>query len=192
MKRLFPVIFSVLLFAGCGSSSSSSSKVTCDQQFWNGTFAACLPKDWRILSQDSLKTMGVPEETVAAFQYQTPHAGQLDTVTVTSEPLSQDMTMTEYSTANILAVSALPDYKLIDKQTVYIDGQESALHVFSARPSPDQPIRRYYQVSAAKDKIGYSFTGSFPLSIQPSEADQVTFILKNISFVNPADKAQKK
>ncbi len=184
MKRTAILCLSLLLLAGCGSSGSTS-KVACDQQYWNLIFAVCLPKDWRVLSKETLQQLGVPEETVAAFQYTVPHAGQLDTVTVTREPLAEDMKTPDYSNSNILAVSALPDYRLIDKETITIDGLESALHIFSARPSPDQPIRRYYQVSATKDKTGYTFTGSFPLSIQDSEADQVKFILKNVSFEDP-------
>lgn len=190
MKRLFLGVVAVTLLAGCGSSGSGSSKVACEQQFWNGMFAACLPKGWRVLSSETLRQLGVPEETAAAFQYETPHAGQLDTVTVTREPLSSEITTPDYSQSNFLAVSALPDYRLIDKETVYIDGAESALHVFSARPSADQPIRRYYQISVSQDKTGYTFTGSFPLSIQDSEAEQVKFILKNVSFKDPATAAE--
>ncbi len=184
MQRFIIAWTTVLLLAGCGSAATTT--VTCEQQFWNGVFAACLPKGWRVLSSDTLRQLGVPEETTAAFQFDTPHAGQLDTVTVTREPLSTDIQTPEYSQSNQLAVSALPDYRLIDKETVYVDGQESALHVFSARPSADQPIRRYYQISASQNKTGFTFTGSFPLSIQESEADQVTFILKNISFKDPS------
>jgi len=188
MRRVFVVMASVVLLAGCGSSGSTE-EVVCDQQFWNNVFAACLPKDWRVLSQDTLQQLGVPEETVTAFQFSVPHAGQLDTVTVTREPLSEELSTTEYSQSNVLAVSALPEYQLIDKETVYIDGNESALHIFSARPSSDQPIRRYYQVSATQERTGYTFTGSFPLSIQDSEADQVKFILKNVSFKEPNSEA---
>ncbi|OGJ66278.1 hypothetical protein A3A67_00970 [Candidatus Peribacteria bacterium RIFCSPLOWO2_01_FULL_51_18] len=191
MKRSFIAVFAVFLLAGCGSGNNSSTKVTCEQQFWNGNLAACLPKGWKILSEESLRTMGIAEETVAAFQFDTPHAGQLDTITVTLEPLSQDMKTGDYSDANIQAVSALPDYKLIDKITSFIDGQETAVHVFSARSSPDLPIRRYYQLSAVKEKTGYTFTGSFPLSIEPSEADQVLFILKNISFADPGSEKKE-
>lgn len=188
MKRVLVAGMTVFLLAGCGGGSSSD-KIVCNQQFWNGTFAACLPSGWRVLSKETLIQLGVPEETVAAFQYDTPHAGQMDTVTVTSEPLSTEMKTPEYSQANVLAVSALPDYKLIDKETVTIDAQESSLHVFSARPAADQPIRRYYQVSAANGRTGYTFTGSFPLSIQENEAESVKFILKNVSFREPTTDA---
>jgi hypothetical protein len=123
MRRFVLLAGVVLFLAGCGSSGTSgSASVVCDQQFWNGTFAACLPKGWRVLSKEMLSTLGVPEETLAAFQLQSPHAGQLDTVTVTREPLSREMKTTEYSQANVLAVSTLPDYKMIDKSVTYVDG----------------------------------------------------------------------
>lgn len=182
---MFASLWLLLILAGCGGSGAAT-KVTCSQQFWNKVFAACLPEEWKVLSKEVLVSLGVPEETVAAFQSTTPHAGQLDTVTVTAEPLSTVISTTDYSQANVLAVSSLPEYQLIDKETVYIDGDETAIHVFSARPSADQPIRRYYQLSAAKERTGYSFTGSFPLSIEEDEAAQVMFILKSVSFKEPA------
>ncbi len=191
MKRFVIATMAAVLLAGCGAGGSGDSSVACEQQFWNEMFAACLPKGWRVLSTETLRQLGVPEETIAAFQFDTPHAGQLDTVTVTREPLSTDMETPDYSQSNLLAVSALPDYRLIDKETVYIDGKQSALHVFSARPSADQPIRRYYQISASQDKTGYTFTGSFPLSIQDGEAEQVRFILKNVSFKDPNASEEK-
>lgn len=190
MKRVLLLVVMAGLLTGCGSRQSASS-VACDQQYWNGEFATCLPKGWRVLSQDTLKSLGVPEETVAAFQVQDAHAGQFDTVTVTKEPLAQDLTTPEYSQANIIAVSSLPDYKLIDKIVVTVGGKESAIHVFSARTSADQPIRRYYQLSAAKERTGYTFTGSFPLSIADSEGAEVQFILKNIGFTDPAGEEKK-
>ncbi|MDD5054890.1 MAG: hypothetical protein PHZ00_01330 [Candidatus Peribacteraceae bacterium] len=191
MRRFILVAGMVSILAGCGSSGQSGGDVVCDQQFWNGTFAACLPKGWRVLSKEMLTTLGVPEETLAAFQLQAPHAGQLDTVTVTREPLSRDMATTEYSQANVLAVSTLPDYIMIDKTVTFVDGEETEIHVFSARPGSDLPVRRYYQLSAVSGNTGYTFTGSFPLSIQDSEADEVSFILRNVSFVNPAEKGEK-
>jgi hypothetical protein len=188
MKRAMIAVCMTVLLVSCSSKKSGDASVACDQQFWNGTFATCLPKGWKVLSKETMLTLGVPEETIAAFQVQDPNAGQFDTVTVTREPLATDMTTTEYSNANVLAVSALPDYRLIDKTVVYIDAVESALHVFSARPSPETPIRRYYQVSAAKDRMGYTFTGSFPLSVEDAEAAEVEFILKNASLTDPTAK----
>ncbi len=186
--RSATLLLGFLALTACGSSSTASKTVVCDQQYWNGSVSVCLPKGWKVLSREQLTVLGVPEETVAAFQFETPQAGQLDTVTVTREPLSQEMTTSDYSQSNILAVSALPDYKLLDKIVVTIDSQESAIHVFSARPSSEQPIRRYYQLSATVARTGYTFTGSFPLSIQDSEAAEVLFILKNASFTDPATK----
>ena len=177
----------LLLLVAC-SSRGSGVVVQCDQQFWNGTFGTCLPQNWKVLSQEALRSAGVPGETVAAFQLISPKGGQFDTVTVTQEALTQPLSTTEYSKANIVAVSALPEYKLLDQQTVYVDGQESAMHVFSARPVADSPVRRYYQLSAVAGQVGYTFTGAFPLSVETSEADQMVLILKNVTFTNPAGK----
>jgi hypothetical protein len=187
MRRIF-LLSSLLFFTACSLTGTSSQAVSCSQQFWNGTVAACLPSGWRIIAREELLRLGLPEETVAAFQNDTPHAGQLDTITVTKEPLNSDLSTTDYSAASVLAVSSLPDYSLIDTQTVTIDGKSAQLHVFSSRPSPDSALRRYYQVSAVHEKVGYSFTGSFPLSVTESEAAQVVFILKNVSFSDPKGK----
>ena len=153
--------------------------------------SVCLPKGWNVLSRENLESLGVPEETMAAFQFETPHAGQVDTVVVVREPLTDTLSTTEYSDANVLAVSTLPDYKLLNKKTVTIDGAESALHVFTARPSADKPIRRYYMLSAVSEKVGYTFGGSFPLSIEDKEASSVEFILKNVSFKDPKGEGKK-
>ncbi len=188
MRRFFLSLFCLSLLSACSLSGTSSTTVSCSQQFWNGTVAACLPSGWRVIAREELLRLGLPEETVAAFQNDTPHAGQLDTITITKEPLNSDISTSDYSAASILAVSSLPEYTLIDTQTVTIDGKSAKLHVFSSRPSPDSAQRRYYQVSAVHEKVGYSFTGSFPLSVTESEAAQVVFILKNVSFTDPKGK----
>lgn len=176
------------LLVGCTGSSTTAS-VTCAQRYWNGFVGACLPEGWRILSEESLRTLELPEETIAAFQYETPHAGQVDTVTITREPLPAVTDTPSYSAANILAVSALPEYALIDQELVTIDGEETTLHVFSARLKANQPVRRYYQLSAASGRIGYTLTGSFPLSVDEQEASEVEFILKNATLREQESKA---
>lgn len=182
----------VVLMTSCSSGKSGTQQVVCDSQFWNGTIAACLPTGWKVLSTDDLKSLGVPEETVTAFQSTEPRSGQLDTVTVTRETLSQDLSSLDYSNANVLSVSALPDYKLMDKQAVYVDGKETAIHVFSARPVPDAPVRRYYQLSAVKDRTGYTFTASFPLSVTDQQVSEILFILKNVSFTQKTASSSSK
>ncbi len=176
-----------LVLVGCSmGSGDAGAGVTCETSFWNGTVGACLPSGWNILSSDDLRTLGVAEETVAAFQSSEARGGQFDTVTVTAEPLTREMTTSEYSKANIQAVGVLPEYALIDKTTVYIDGNETAIHVFKARPSPDAPIRRYYQLSGSSNRIGYTFTAAYPLTIQDSQEKEVLSLLKSATFRSAA------
>ncbi len=184
------VLMAVVLCTAC-SSSTSKKTVVCTQQYWNGSVGVCLPAGWHVLSKESMQTLGIPQETIAAFQSDIPHAGQIDTVTITSEPLTEEMKMKDYSAASMLAVSALADYQLIDKQTITVDSEEVSLHVFSARPSPDQPSRRYYQVSGVSKKIGYTFTGSFPLSISETEAAEVKLILESATFIDPSTQTEE-
>lgn len=185
VKRLSLAFLSCFLLAASCTDSKSVSGARCDQQFWNGTFATCLPTGWKVLSQQDLALLGVPEETIAAFQREEAKAGQFDTISVTREPLPQVMSTTEYSDASILNVSRMPQYTLIDKSSVFIDGQQASLHVFSARAGGNEPMRRYYQVSAVSQGVGYVFTGSFPLSVADSEASEVLLVLRNISFMDP-------
>lgn len=183
MRYVSMVAMAALLLAGCTSGNGSGTvTVACETTFWNGTVGACLPAGWAILSTDDMRTLGVAEETVAAFQASEPKGGQFDTVTVTAEPLVREMTTPEYSKANIQAVGVLPEYALIDTTTVYVDGNETAIHSFKARPSPDSPIRRYYQLSAASNRIGYTFTAAYPLTIHENQEAEVLAILKSATF----------
>lgn len=188
MKRFFFALGLMIVCTACSSTSGDRSTVMCDQQFWNGKVSVCLPDAWKVVDEPALTTLGVSEEVVAAFQSTTPRAGQFDTVTLVREVLDQDLKTADYSEASILAVSTLPEYKLLDKQSALIDGEQASLHIFSARASAEKPVRRYYQVSAVHERVGYTATASFPLAIKDADASQVEFILKNISLVDPSAK----
>lgn len=186
MRRAWILPLLALTLAAC--SGGGSSTASCDQNYWNDELklGTCLPTGWKPLTSTVLRDQGAPEETVAAFQSTEPRDGQFDTITVTKEPLAQDMTSSDYGEANIVAVSVLPDYQKRDKQAVKIDGNAAVIHVFSARPIADKPIRRYYQISLTKEKEGFTFTGSMPLSVDDASEAQVLTILKNVTFVDPA------
>lgn len=183
MRKSWSVVCLSLLLVGCSSNGSSSS--LCAKQFWNGTIGTCLPETWQQLSDEALDNQGVPEETVLAFQSTEARDGQFDTVTVTEEPLPQDMNFQDYGEANMLAVSSLPDYSLKDKREITIDGADAILHIFAARPVPEKPIRRYYQTSVTKGNTGYTFTGALPLSITPDDEEEIVAILRNVTLKNP-------
>lgn len=180
MRRLVPLTVALLLCTAC--SNRDSGGVTCEQQYWNGSVGTCLPAGWEVLSSETLSRFGVPEETVAAFQRSEARDGQFDTVTVTSEPLAQDLSSLEYAEANILAVSVLPEYDLDDKNELAVDGQDTLMHVFQARPVADTPLRRYYQVSIVKDQTGYTFTGSLPLSVSNDAVQAIELILRGATL----------
>ncbi len=188
MKRRFlSLLVLPILLASCGGGSSTAS--LCTQQYWNGTVGACLPEGWNVVPQEMLDERGLPAEVIAAFQAEKAVSGQFPTVTVLKETLSQDADSKAYSEASIRAVSTLPGYKLIDSRSVSIDGDDVTLHVFSAQPLPEEPERRYYQISAVSNRIGYTFTALTPMSISSSLENEVTAILKSGTLKEPSASA---
>ncbi len=182
MKRLLPAFaLSLLLLSACGGASSSSA-VTCAQQFWNGTVGMCLPAGWKVVDRETLDAHGIPPEVIAAFQADKAVSGQFPTVLITQEPLKEQMDSAAYSKASMRAVAALPGYKLIDDRSAKLDGAPVDLHIFTAQPIADEPERRFYQISGVSKGNGYSFTGLGPLSISSSLESQLLLMLNSATF----------
>ena len=147
MRRSIALLAIPLLLTACSGSGSGSTAAACKQQFWDGTLGVCLPANWKVMDKETLQSRGVPEEVAAAFQSSVVVAGQNPTVTITKETLQSDMDPVAYSQASIRAVAALPAYKLIDTRAVKVSGKNLEIHVFSAKPLPEEPERRFYQLS---------------------------------------------
>lgn len=142
-----------------------------------------MPAGWQVVSRSQLDERGVPSDVVVAFQSEAPYSGQFATVTVTRESLGQPLTTEEYSEASIVSVQALPGYALIDRRTIRIDGADIDLHIFNAQPREDQPESRFYQVSAVSPRgVGYTFTGATPVSTPDELEQEVTTILRGVTF----------
>jgi hypothetical protein len=123
---------------------------------------------------------------VAAFQADADTSGVYPTVTVTRQVMRATMTAAQFSAASIQAVSVLPEYKRLDQRTVTIDGQEVAIHVYSAKLRPDRPVQRYYQLSSVSGRSGFTYTAALPLSVDTALEQKVLLILQNATFIEPA------
>ncbi len=190
-RRLLLLAAIPLLLSACGGGGSS--KAVCTQQYWDGTIGVCLPDGWNVVARETLDERGLPAEVIAAFQAEKAVSGQFPTVTVTEEKLTQDADSAAYSKASIRAVSTLPGYKLIDSRSVTIDGNAVDMHVFSAQPLPEEPERRFYQVSVVgKNRTGYTFTALTPLSIGSGLENEVTTIVKSSTLKEPAAQSSSK
>ena len=170
-----------LLLAACGGGGTDTT-ITCAFAYWDGTVGTCLPHGWHVVERSSLDQKGVPRDVLVAFQSDAPSAGQFPTVTVTREALAQPIASTAYSEASVQSVKSLPGYQEVDVRTVTVDDADVSLHIFSAQPRPDEPKSRFYQVSAAKDSAGYTFTAAVPLSIESAMENQILLILGNATF----------
>lgn len=181
MRKTFAITAFCLLLASCGGDEDTG--LACETTYWDGEVGTCLPAGWRVVDRSQLDERGVPAEVAVAFQSEDPYSGQFATVTVTREALGQTMTTEEYSEASIISVQTLPGYTEVDKREITVDDTEIDLHVFTAQPRDDQPMSRFYQVSAVSPKsAGYTFTGATPVSTPDELEEQVTTILRRITF----------
>ncbi len=180
--RLFALSF--LFLVACGGGAAAS---VCDRGYWDGTVGTCVPQGWIVIDRAALDAKGMPSEVLVAFQSETPVSGQLVTVTVTREALTQVMTTSDYSDASIASVVGLPGYKEQDRQSTTIDGEDADIHIFTAQPSADQPQARFYQVSAVANAVGYTFTAATPITVPDEVEAQILSLLQKITFVQQAD-----
>lgn len=183
-KRLL-LLSLALPLAACGGDDPV--EVTCDSFYWDGTVGTCLPDGWTVVDRDALDERGVPSETIVAFQSETPVAGQFATVTVTQEPLAEEISSTDYSDASVQSVETLPGYELLDETDIQIDGEDVILHVFSAQPREEEPQNRFYQVSMTKGNRGYTFTAATPLAVEEPLEGQVLLLLENATLTEPEE-----
>lgn len=179
MRTRLLVSSSFLAFlAACGGGTV----VECTQSYWDGEVGTCLPDGWHVLDRSNLDDRGVPEEAVVAFQTDESISGQYLTIVVTREVLPEEVASTDYSEAGVASVSSLPGFARLDERTVEIDGEDHILHVFTAQPSDEQPMARFYQISMAKGRQGYTFTAATPVSIDDSAEERITAILENATL----------
>ncbi len=183
-RSSFFLLGGFLLLSACGGDDRAGI-VDCANAYWDGEVGLCISQEWRVVDRAELDERGVSEEAIIAFQSERPYAGQFATVVVTREVLAQTMTTPEYSAASILSVSGLPDYEEIDRRAIRVDGQESAIHVFAARPRADALTERFYQISAVTGNTGYTVTAATPLTVEAGLNTQVTTMLRSLTFTPP-------
>lgn len=187
VKRYGLIAFCALL-AGCGGGDSS--EVTCDNQYWDGTFGMCLTEGWIALDSETLRQRGVPAETIVAFQAEEAIAGQFPTIAVTKERLASETDAMRYSEASIRSVAVLNEYALIDAKEMTIDGHDVKMHVFTARPLDGEPARRFYQLSTTIRDLGFTVTAVTPLSIEKKQQESIELMLSQVTFTDPTPKEE--
>lgn len=186
MRRiLFTLFLLPILLTSCGGNGSK--EVGCTQQYWDGTVGLCLPDSWSVIERDQLSERGIADNVIAAFKRDLAIAGQFPAVIVTQEALKSAIDSATYSSASVRAVTVLPAYKLIDSRSVTIDGADVDLHIYSAQPAPEEPAKRFYQVSAVAGDKGYSATGLTPLSPPKNVESEISAIMNSITFTEPKE-----
>lgn len=183
MKKSISVAALCILLASCGGSGDEHGSAACENDYISDLYTTCLPENWFVIATETLRQRGVPEETVVAFQSETAVSGQFPTVAVTREALRNVVTPESYSEGAMRSVATLPGYVDLDARTINIDGEKLKLHVFNAQPVPSDPLRRFLQVSTVADRVGYTITGTLPVSVDQKIEDQVLLVIRQSSFV---------
>src|SRR3989338_10439275 len=165
------------LLAACGRTSD-----TCTEKVWTGEFGLCIGEGWEQLPDGALKEEGIPMETIAAFHRTDAAGGQRDNIVVSMETLPGNVPALAYAEANIKVIEAVPDYALLEKREVKIDGEVTILHMFTARPVADLPVRRFYQLSVVKGAKGFTFTGTLPFSTDDAAEKTITDMLLSVTM----------
>lgn len=180
MRSRSPLLFGILslfLLTACsGTGTGSCEEVTTPD------FTLCLSEGWKQVTDAELKEEGVPEETIAAFHLTDARGGQRDNIVVTRERLPGEVSALAYSEANMRTIVKTPEYSLIEKREVKVDGAVAVLHIFTARPVQDLPVRRFYQLSLTEGSTGYTFTGTLPFSVAAEVEEGLIDMLLSVSL----------
>ncbi len=189
MKKLCIALSAFVFLAACGGGSDTTA--SCEFAYWDGIVGTCLPGGWHVVDRQGLDQRGVPRDVIVAFQADVAVAGQFPTVTVTREALAKPVEASAYSDASIQSVKSLPGYQELDLRDTTINEMPLKLHIFSAQPRPDEPKTRFYQVSMAKDKAGFTYTAATPLSVDSATENQILLILQNASLEKPVETTEE-
>ena len=176
LKNIVLLLTLTLLLTACGSGKKCADRV------WTGEFGLCLEKGWEQVPNEVLREKGIPEETIAAFHLSEKRGGQRDNIVISRERLPAAIPSKTFSSANIETIEGMPAYALIEKRSMEIDGKETILHVFTARPISDLPARRFYQLSVTKSTRGYTVTGTLPFSTEEDIEEKMINMLLNVTL----------
>lgn len=152
----------------------SGAGLSCTEQGKADVLLVCIPEGWSQVSEEKLRAEGVPEETVAAFESADTSLGSRGNVVITRERVASSVTAAVYAGANARTIAKTPEYNEIEQRQVSVAGQDTILHIFSARPVVDLPVRRFYQVSLVIESTGFVVTGTLPFSVD--EATEKTLV----------------
>jgi len=179
MKRIATLLAVSALLVSCSRGGSAQ---LCSKEYNDDEIILCLPDGWEIVEKSTLEKRGIPEDAMVAFQAEEPIAGQFPTVVVTKEPLKRTVDPGQYSDASMRSVAVFSAYKEVDVTDVDIGESTVKLHIFTAQPVAEEPLRKFYQLSTVQGTDGYTVTGTTPVAITDSVEDEVISIVKSISF----------
>jgi hypothetical protein len=163
---IFPII-SIFFLSGCINLGGSSANKTDDARiktYDGGAYSVKMPAEWEIIEKKDF-TSDVPDVTMVVFRNNVKNETFTANVNIVLNPLQQTTPTVEYAKMVInRQKGGLIDFKEIKREDTKIQiggkGADSLFLVFDARKNADNPLIRYFQTYAVKDKQAYIISGA--------------------------------
>jgi len=191
MKSIIIAVGCLVVLGGCfntdtttptissnGSTPSSSSKV-----FNNNQFAFNFPSDWDVIQPKDF-TSEVPQETLVVIRNNIKNDTFTANVNVVRNTLQKDISNLDYAKEilNRQKVGLL-DYKETKREIVSItiggQAQETYFVEFEARLNATEPVTKFIQTYAVKDRAGYIIMGAHSFDEQSAVVDKLSSVIKS-------------
>lgn len=189
-KKLICIgIISLTLLSGCFSTDSGSTGGTTDSSnsqlktYNNNQFSFNYPDAWDLIEAKDF-TSDIPKETQIVVRNNVKNETFTATVNVVDNPIQTDKSSLDYS-KEILnrQKTGLLDYKETKREIVKVSigGQDNETYYteFDARLNPTDPINKFIQTYAVKDKHGYIIMAAYSQQESSTVTDQLQKIVKS-------------
>jgi len=161
-----------------GSTPSTQSKV-----FNNNLFAFNFPGDWDVIQPKDF-TSEVPQETLVVVRNNIKNDTFTANINVVRNALQKDISSLDYA-KEILnrQKTGLLDYRETKREILPISiggqNQETYYVEFEARLNATEPVTKFSQTYAVKDKAGYIIMGSYSIDEQSAVIDKISSVVKS-------------
>lgn len=193
-KKLIAIALVVpaLFFSGCFSVDNSGGSTTTSAQgqgsnltktYNNNQFAFSFPADWDVIEQKDF-TSDIPRETQVVVRNNLKN----DTFTANVNVVKNDLQATQSSLDYAKEIlnrqkTGLLDYKETKREIIQIPvgGQNTETYYteFEARLNQTDPVTRFFQTYAVKDKAGYIIMGASSTQENTAVIDKVSAAVKS-------------
>ena len=182
-KFLLPIIasLSIVALSGCGTPEDDPLATNCLVERTSiENFTLCMPDGWLAITTP----FGNGGNYTVKIQPLTGTGGAMD-MHVKKDPLNQPVSsVLEFAERAVeIARETAPNYEVISTDPIVVDGDETILHIFEAKPEEAKIPVRYHQFVTIHDGIAYGFTGILHTGGNEQLEEVLQDVFTNVQFV---------